>query len=40
MVVTAFIVSKGVEKGIEKAAKILMPSLIIIILLLGEDIEN
>ena len=34
MVITAFIVSKGVEKGIEKAAKILMPSLIIIILLL------
>ena len=34
MVVTAFIVSKGVEKGIEKAAKILMPSLFIIILLL------
>ena len=34
MVVTAFIVSKGVEKGIEKAAKILMPSLIVIILLL------
>ena len=34
MVITAFIVSIGVEKGIEKAAKILMPSLIIIILLL------
>jgi len=34
MVTTAFIVSKGVERGIEKAAKILMPSLIIIILLL------
>ena len=34
MVITAFIVSEGVEKGIEKAAKILMPSLIIIILLL------
>ena len=32
MIITAFIVSRGVEKGIEKAAKILMPSLIIIIL--------
>ena len=34
MFFTALIVSRGVEKGIEKAAKILMPSLIIIILLL------
>ena len=34
MFLTALIVSRGVEKGIEKAAKILMPSLIIIILLL------
>lgn len=32
MVVTAYIVSKGVSGGIEKASKILMPSLIIIIL--------
>ena len=32
MFLTALIVSRGVEKGIEKAAKILMPSLIIIIL--------
>ena len=34
MITTAFIVSKGVEEGIEKAAKILMPSLIIIIIIL------
>jgi len=32
MFLTALIVSRGVEKGIEKAAKILMPSLVIIIL--------
>ncbi|MEQ9288261.1 MAG: sodium-dependent transporter [Cyclobacteriaceae bacterium] len=32
MLVTAFIVSKGVSGGIEKAAKILMPTLIIMIL--------
>ena len=32
MFLTALIVSRGVEKGIEKAAKILMPSLIFIIL--------
>ena len=31
MLFTALIVSKGIEKGIEKAAKILMPSLIGII---------
>ena len=34
MFFTALIVSKGIEKGIEKAAKILMPSLIGIILVL------
>jgi len=34
MFFTALIVSKGIEKGIEKAAKILMPSLIFIILIL------
>ncbi|MFY0673267.1 MAG: sodium-dependent transporter [Bacteroidia bacterium] len=34
MVATAFIVSKGVSKGIEKATKILMPTLIVIILFL------
>ena len=34
MVVTAYIVSKGVSGGIEKAAKILMPTLIIMILAL------
>ena len=34
MFFTALIVSKGIEKGIEKAAKILMPSLIGIILIL------
>ena len=32
MFLTALIVSRGIEKGIEKAAKILMPSLIFIIL--------
>ena len=30
MFFTALIVSRGVEKGIEKAAKILLPSLIIV----------
>lgn len=34
MGVTAFIVSKGISGGIEKAAKFLMPSLVIMILLL------
>ena len=34
MLSTAYIVSKGISGGIEKAAKILMPTLIIIILLL------
>ena len=34
MVVTALIVQKGVSGGIEKAAKILMPTLIVIIILL------
>ena len=34
MVLTAFIVSKGVSGGIEKAAKILMPSLFVMILAL------
>ncbi|MEN7551412.1 sodium-dependent transporter [Rapidithrix thailandica] len=34
MFATAFIVSKGIASGIEKAAKILMPSLIILILML------
>ena len=34
MFFTALIVSKGIEDGIEKAAKILMPSLLVIILLL------
>ncbi len=34
MAATAFIVSRGVSKGIEKATKILMPTLIIIILFL------
>lgn len=33
--VTAFIVSKGISGGIEKAAKILMPTLLIMIILLG-----
>lgn len=32
MAVTAFIVSQGVQKGIEKAAKILMPSLFVLII--------
>ena len=32
MFLTALIVSRGIEKGIEKAAKILMPSLIVIII--------
>ncbi|WP_425391400.1 sodium-dependent transporter [Ekhidna sp.] len=34
MAITAFIVSKGISGGIEKAAKFLMPSLVIMILLL------
>lgn len=34
MLATAFIVSKGVSRGIEQAAKILMPTLILMILLL------
>ncbi len=34
MVATAYIVSKGISGGIERAAKILMPTLIILILLL------
>ncbi len=35
MVMTAFIVSKGISKGIEKAPKILMPVLLIIIVVLA-----
>jgi len=35
MVVTAFIVSKGITNGIERASKILMPALVIIMLFLS-----
>lgn len=35
MIATGYIVSKGVSAGIEKASKVLMPSLLIMIVLLG-----
>ncbi len=38
--VTAFIVSKGVSKGIERAAKILMPTLLIILIILAVYVQT